>query len=231
MKRLGIIGGIGPESTIEYYRAIVALWQKRVPDGSYPPVVINSVDLKKLYDMTDNKQYEQAAEYLTHEVGRLAHAGADCALLAANTPHLYFDKIARRASIPMISIVEATCDVAERMGVKKLGLFGTRFTMQARFYPDALRRRGMLLAVPNETEQDFLHHIYFAELVKGVFLLETREQLLTIADRMKRDDGIEALILGGTELPLILRPGMDADIPFLDTTQIHVDAAVERMLA
>lgn len=231
MKTLGIIGGIGPESTIEYYRSVVALWQQRVPDGSYPPIIINSVDLKKLHDMTENKRYDQAADYLAHEVGRLAHAGADCALLAANTPHLYFHQVARRASIPMISIVEATCDAAERMGFQKLGLFGTRFTMQAQFYPDTLHARDISLAVPNRAEQDYIHHIYFSELVKGIFRLETREELLNIAARMKREDGIEAMILGGTELPLILRPGMDEDIPFLDTMQIHVEAAVERMLA
>lgn len=117
------------------------------------------------------------------------------------------------------------------MRLRKLGLFGTRFAMQACFYPDALAERGIALAVPDTAEQDYIHERYFQELVKGVILPETRQRLLEIATRMKERDGIQGLILGGTELPLILRPGMDAEIPFLDTTQIHVEAAVGRMLS
>jgi aspartate racemase len=115
VKTLGIVGGIGPESTIEYYRAVVATWQARRRDGTYPLVVINSIDLNKLIAMIATNELSQVADYLAFEVARLASAGADCALLAANTPHLVFDDVQNRSAIKLVSIVQATCDAAERM--------------------------------------------------------------------------------------------------------------------
>jgi aspartate racemase len=170
-------------------------------------------------------------EYLIDEMQRLARAGADFGLLAANTPHVVFDELRRQSPLPLLSIVEATYEAAKDLGLKKLGLFGTRFTMQGRFYPEAFSREGIQLVVPVEDEQDYIHDKYMNELIKGIILPETRERLFTIVDRMRERDGIEGLILGGTELPLILRDDMSRGIPFLDTTQIHVKAIVAQLLA
>jgi aspartate racemase len=226
VKTIGIIGGIGPESTIEYYRLIIAAYLERIPDGSYPSMIINSIDLKKLMSMAEANARDQMAEFLGTEIQKLARAGAECGLVAANTPHMVFDEIRRQSPIPLISIVEATCAQAKAMGLKKLGLFGARFTMQARFYPDVFSREGIALAVPEEHNQAFIHHIYLNELVKGVIRPETRERLFTIADRLKEREGIQGLILGGTELSLILRDATVHDIPVLDTTRIHAKAIV-----
>jgi aspartate racemase len=226
MKTIGIIGGIGPESTIEYYRSIVAAYAERVPDGSYPPIIINSVDLKKLLDFLAANELAKMSEFLVNEIHRLARAGAECGLIAANSPHVVFDDVRRRSPIPLISIVEATCEAARVLGLRKLGLFGARFTMQGRFYPDVFSRDGIVLAVPDAHDQDYIHHIYFHELVKGTVLPETRERLLAIVDRLKERDGIQGLILGGTELSLILRDPIVGDIPVLDTTKIHAMAIV-----
>ncbi len=230
MKTVGIIGGIGPESTIDYYRAIIATYREQKPDGSYPSIIINSIDLKKIVDLITANELAKVTEYLVAELQKLARAGADCALLAANTPHIVFEEIRLQSPIPLVSIVQATCDAAKALGLKRIGLFGTRFTMQGRFYPDVFSKAGITLVVPEPDEQTYIHDKYMNELLKGIILPETRERLLTIVDRLKEREGIQGLILGGTELPLILRDVNDRGIPFLDTTQIHVKALVASML-
>lgn len=230
MKTLGIIGGIGPESTMDYYRQIIAAYREQKQDGSYPPIIINSIDLNKVRDLVTANVLTDLTAHLVAEVRRLARAGADFGLLAANTPHIVFDDLRRRSPIPLISIVEATCDAAKALGLKKLGLLGTRFTMQGRFFSDVFARAGITLTVPAADEQDYVHDKYMDELVNGIFLPETREGLLDIIGRLRKRERIDGVILGGTELPLILRDVSGQDIPFLDTTQIHVRAAVAQML-
>jgi aspartate racemase len=230
MKTLGIIGGIGPESTIDYYRHIIAAYRSQKADGSYPPLIINSIDAKKMVDLITAHALSDVTQYLATELHRLSRARVDFGLVAANTPHVVFDDLQRQSPIPLLSIVECTCRFAKALGLKKVGLFGTRFTMQGRFYPDVFTREGITLAVPAPQDQDYIHDKYMGELFKGIFLPETREGLLAIVDRMKTS-GIEGLILGGTELPLILRDDGGRGIPFLDTTKIHAEAAVAEMLA
>lgn len=230
MKSLGIIGGIGPESTIEYYRSIITSYRAQKQDGSYPSIIINSIDLKKILDLIEEDELAKVTEYLVREVQKLAHAGANFGLLAAGTPHIVFDDVQGRSPIPLISIVEAACDAAYGMGLKKVGLFATRFTMQGHFYSDVFSKKRISLVVPNEHEQDYIHDKYFGELVKGIVLPETRKRLLTIIDHLKEREAIQGLILGGTELSLILQDGMTEAIPLLDTTQIHAQAAVRELL-
>jgi aspartate racemase len=229
MKTLGIIGGIGPESTIEYYRRLHALYRHRVPDGSAPSIIINSIDNKKLLDLAGT-DLSELARYLTAEVERLARAGATFGLLAANTPHLVFDSVAQHSTIPLISIVSATCAEAKTRGLRRLGLLGTRFTMQSSFYRDALADRQIELLVPNEEEQVWVHDKYMQELLKGIILPETRERLLGIIKALKDRSQIGGVILGGTELSLILREETVFGLPVLDTTQIHVEAAVAQLI-
>ncbi|HTD24320.1 MAG TPA: amino acid racemase [Terriglobales bacterium] len=230
MKTLGIIGGIGPESTIEYYRFIIASYREKKKDGSYPSIIINSINLQKAVDLITAGEFVQVAEYIVAELHKLAKAGADFGLLAANTAHIVFDEVQRQSPIPLISIAQATCDAAKLRGLKKLGLLGTRFTMQGRFYPEIFSREGIVLVTPDEGEQAYIHEKYMGELVNGIFLPETRERLLAIVNALQKREGIEGLILGGTELPLILRDAT-AGIPFLDTTKIHVESAVAQLLS
>ena len=231
MKIIGMIGGIGPESTIDYYRRLLEGTQKRSPGGPSPAIIINSIDLQKGLALLGSNQLTELTEYIVPEVMRLHGAGAEFGFLAANSPHIVFNDIARRSPIPLVSIVEATCAEARARGFKKLGLFGTRFTMHGRFYPDVFTHEGVGLTVPTAAEQDYIHDKYINELIPGKFLPETRDGLLAIAARMKKDDGIQALVLGGTELPLILTDSSLLGIPFLDTTQIHVNAILERAMA
>ena len=230
MKRLGIVGGIAPESTIEYYRIIVAAWRARVTDGSYPPLFINSIDMNRMRRLLEANELGEMAAYLLGELQRLADAGADFALLASNTPHIIFDELAGRSPLPLISIIGTALDAAHALGLKRVGLLGTRFTMQGGAYKRVFARGGVEVVTPGEADQEFVHERYMNELIEGVFLDETREGLLAVIDRLKERDGIEGLVLGGTELPLILRDPAGRGIPFLDTTRIHAERAVEEML-
>lgn len=230
MKRLGIIGGTGPESTIEYYARLSSGYRARKADGHAPAIIINSVDNKNLVDWFTANQLDKVTDYLEIEIQRLADAGADFALIAANTPHLVFDELRRRVKIPLLSIVQATCDAAAKAGLRRLALFGTRFTMQANLFPDLFAARGMTIVVPNTEEQAFIHEKYMGELFVGTIRDETRTALIKIVEVMREGDRIDGLILGGTELSLILREPTAAGLPVLDTTQIHVDAAIDRML-
>jgi aspartate racemase len=227
MKTLGMIGGLGPESTVDYYKTIIALYRERKPDGNYPEFIINSVNLKVGLDFMAVNDLDGVTDYLVAEIEKLARAGADFGIIAANTPHIVFADVQSRSPIPLISIVEATSAAAKARKMKRLGLLGTRYTMQAEFYPKVFLREGMELVVPELEDQDYIHDKYFKELVIGKFLPETRAGLLAIVDRMK--NRVDGVILAGTEIPLILRKPVHNGIPFLDTTKIHAAAAVERM--
>ena len=241
MKTLGIIGGLGPEATIEYYHTIIALYRERKPDGSYPQFFINSVDLSKGVALISANDRAGVTKFLLEEIQKLAKAGADFGLIAANTPHIVFDDVEKGSPIPLLSIVQCACAAAQSRGMKKVGLFGTRFTMQEKFYPAVFSKAGIELVVPDPNDQDYLHDKYMNELVPGIFLPETREKLLAIVDRLKakidppsQSDGaagIDGVLLAGTELPLILRDPAHNGIPLLDTMKIHVEAAVAEMLS
>ena len=230
MKTAGMIGGLGPESTIDYYRAIISRYRERNPTGGYPLLLINSLDVAHGIKLVDSGRLSELADYLTAGVERLAHAGATFGFISANTPHIVFHEVQRRSAIPLLSIVRAACERAKSLGLKSVGLFGTRFTVQAAFYPEEFRRAGIAVVRPKESEQDFIHEKYLNELLNGAFLPETRAELLRIARRMKVEEGTDAVILAGTELPLLLRGHESEEIEFLDTTEIHVEAVVDELL-
>ncbi|HLW34960.1 MAG TPA: amino acid racemase [Chthoniobacterales bacterium] len=231
MKTLGVIGGVGPESTVDYYKNIIAMYRERKPDGHYPQFVINSIDLQKGIDFLEADDLAGMTEFLLAEIEKLSPAGAQFGIIAANTPHIVFDQVAARSPIRFISIVEAACEYAKARGLNRLALFGTRYTMQGDFYQKVFRREGIELVTPEPTDQDYIHEKYFAELVPGIFLPETRAKLLAIVDRMKSEREIEGVLLAGTELALILREESHNGTALLDTGKIHCQAAVNEMLA
>jgi aspartate racemase len=230
MKTLGMIGGVGPESTADYYKNIIAMYRERKPDGHYPQFVINSIDLQKGIDFLEADDLAGMADFLLDEIKKLPPAGAEFGIIAANTPHIVFDQVAARSPIPFISIVEATCEYAKARGMQRLALFGTRYTMTGDFYQQVFAREGIELVVPAPKDQDYIHEKYFAELVPGIFLPQTREKLLAIIDRMKAKIDIEGVTLAGTELALILRGESHNGVALLDTGKIHCQAAVNEML-
>jgi aspartate racemase len=228
-KLIGIIGGIGPESTIDYYRLFVSIYREHRPDA-YPPVLINSIDLARALKLVTSGDLAGLAAYMLEEIHRLARAGASHALLSSNTPHIVFDEIDAASPIPLISIVETACRAAVERRLKRAGLFGTRFTMQGGFYQKVFAREGIEVLIPGSADQEFIHATYLSELVNGIVRTETRERYIAIARRMKAEQGIDALILGGTELPLLLRGAIDIGVTLLDTARLHVERAVAELL-
>ena len=225
---IGIIGGISPESTVEYYQLLLSAYRQK--SGRAPLIIINSIDIDNIAGLFDAGDLPGVTRYLCEEVKRLERAGATCGLIAANTPHLVFDDVQRNTSVPLISIVKATCDEVKARGLRRVALMGTRFTMQSDLYPKALAGAGIATVVPSQEERDYIHEKYMGELIRGTFLSETRERLCEIVGRMKREEGIEAVILGGTELPLIFRADEVDGVPLLDTGRIHVNAVVKYCL-
>ena len=225
MKKIGIVGGIGPESTLDYYRGIINAFRGRIGGMNYPDIIIYSADLTELLLILEVNDRNKLVEWLLSRIEALHRADAEFAVIASNTPHMVFAEVAERSPLPLISIVEATCLKAETLGLRRPGLMGTKFTMQADFFLKPFHEHGMTVVVPSTQEQQFIHEKLFSEIELGIIKEETREALLSIVKQMIERDGIDSLILGCTELPLIL-PGEAHGIKLLNTTAIHVESIV-----
>ena len=229
MKPIGIIGGLGPESTVDYYKEIIAEFNAKYDEMAYPEVIIYSVNIDEFMKFVETKNWSGLSEWLLEKISSIHRAGAQFAVIASNTPHIVFDEIKSKSPIPLLSIVEETCNKAQEMDLKNVGLMGTKLTMEADFYKKPFISKGMSVVVPSEKEQRFIHHKLFSEIELGIFKDSTREELLAIAKRMVDEEGIDALILGCTELPLILTQSK-YDIPFLNTTAIHCESIIKYCL-
>ena len=227
MASVGIVGGLGPESTIDYYRRILAAWQRHDPSTA-PSIVIDSLDVQVALRLVDRDR-PALIDYLAASVQRLARAGADFVAMTANTPHIVFDDLAARSPVPLLSIVEVCAEAARRRGLHRLGLLGTRFTMDGAFYPEVCARYGIVAVPPPDTDRTLVHQRYIGQLLKGEFRDETRREFVALVERLRDAAGVEGVILGGTELPLLLPGPTIAGLPALDTTALHVDAIVERL--
>lgn len=227
MTTLGLVGGLGPESTIDYYRRILEAWEREKP-GTAPSIVIDSLDVRLGLRLVETDR-PALIEYLLASLRRLAGAGVGFAAMTANTPHIVFDDLAARSPVPLLSIVEVCAEEARGRGLGRLALLGTRFTMEAPFYPEVCARHGIAVVVPDDTDRAWVHEKYVEELLRGQFLDDTRRQFLSLVSRLRVDQGVEGVILGGTELPLLLPAPVIADIPALDTTALHVAAIVKRL--
>lgn len=223
----GLVGGLGPESTVDYYRLILALWKVRHP-SSLPRLVIDSLDVNVGIRLVQNDR-PGLVQYLLDSIRRLERAGCDFAAMAANTPHIVFDELAAESPIPLLSIVEACADAIEARRFRRVGLLGTGFTMAAGFYSTMLDRRGIDVQVPTEPRRSWLHDRYLGELLNGVFTDETRAGVTRIVEHWAEQGSVDAVVLAGTELPLLIRSETLAGLPLLDTTDIHVRAIVTRL--
>ena len=229
MKRIGILGGLGPESTYDYYRGIIRTVREDHPGQAYPEIIIYSTDLNGFMRLMDSGDLSAVTALLAEKIAVLASAGADFAAIASNTPHVVFDDARKRSPIPLISIVEETCREAHGMGMKKIGLLGTVFTMEQDFYIRPFAEKGIKVVVPEKADRMLIHERLFSEIELGIIKDSTRHELLGIVKRMIEGHGIDSVILGCTELPLIL----DRDefgIAFLHTSAIHIKSIVRYAL-
>jgi aspartate racemase len=227
MTTVGIVGGLGPESTIDYYRRILEAWHREDPSTS-PSIVIDSLDVQLALRLVERDR-PALVEYLLASVRRLARAGADFAVMTANTPHIVFDGIAVQSPVALISIVDECAREAGRRGLRRLALLGTRFTMDAAFYPEVFARHGIAVVPPEDADRTWIHERYIGELLRGEFREQTRQEIVSLVARLRAEERIDGVILGGTELPLLLSAPVIAGVPALDTTALHVAAIVGRL--
>ena len=225
MKRVGIIGGLGPVSTLDYYSGIIDGFRAKANDGNYPEIVINSVNMADVLSYVTNKKWDSLEKLLLGAIRDLANAGAEFAAIASNTPHIVFDKVQQESALPLISIVDATCAYVQQKGCKKVVVIGTRFTMSSGLYSNAFEKYGITAIVPSESEQLAIHDIIFPKLEDGIVVPEDKEKMLAIAEGLLINNNADGLVLGCTELPLMIKDG-DLDTLIFNTTQIHIESIV-----
>ncbi|MGV7928184.1 MAG: aspartate/glutamate racemase family protein [Spirochaetota bacterium] len=230
MKTPGIIGGVGPESTLDYYRSIISLYREHFDPDGYPEIVVLSIDMTRMLTMIEAADMSGLIGYLLDGFARLQAAGADFGAIASNTPHVVFAELRERSTLPLISIVEVTIERAVSAGIGCVALLGTAFTMRNDFYRKAFEREGIELHVPTTDEQNYIHRRIFEELEFGVVKSETRAGFDAIIDRMRRDHGVEGVVLGCTELPLLYAdPTGPGGLPLFNTARIHIEKIVDAM--
>lgn len=229
MKKLGLIGGIGPESTVPYYRNIVYGVQSKVGNEFFPNMTIESLNVFDILRMCGNEEYDELIDYLMVAVNNLKASGADFIAMSGNTPHIVFDELQKRTSIPLISIVEATCDEVIRLGFRKVGLLGTIFTMDGIFFKKPFMDNQIEVITPSEEEKIFINQKISHELELGIVKEETKAAFIRIVKRMKEEDGIQAIVLGCTELPLLFKD-YETPVVCLDTMEIHVKSLIKMIV-
>lgn len=226
MRKLGLVGGMGPESTIPYYHDIVYGVQEKIGKEYFPNLTIESVNVFDVLRLCGEQKYDELTDYLMAAIENLINSGADFAALSANTPHIVFDRLQEKSTIPLISIIETTCDEAIRLNKKKIGLLGTIFTMTGDFFKTPFIENNIEIIVPTKDEMTFINNKISSELELGIVKEDTLVSFQKIIERMKNENGIEAVVLGCTELPLILNDEV-SPVPCLDTMKIHIQALID----
>lgn len=226
--RCGIVGGMGPESTLDYYKLMVEHYRDG-QDSGYPELTIDIVDLEPILRFLEAGNRTALADYVVGSIDRLVRAGCTFAALTSNTSHVVFPDVAARSPIPLVSIVEAAADHASELGLRRPALLATSFTVKAGFYQEVFGRRGLTILTPSADEQGYLHQKYMDELVHGIVRDDTRAAFVRMANRLSAEEKADGLILGGTEIPLLLRGAQGINVPIIDTTIVHVRRLVQMM--
>ena len=223
-KKIGILGGMSPESTIAYYEHITRRYTERFGDYGYPEIIIYSVSFQPYVDWPQQERWDLVAQGLSEAARRLEVAGADFIVIATNTMHLVFEDVQACVQVPMLGLLDAVGEVMLAGGMKKVGLLGTQYTMEKGFYQDALERRGITVLVPDVKDRQYVNTVIYNELVAGQIRDESRAGLLAVIRRLA-ERGAQGVILGCTEIPMLVTEA-DAAMPLFDTTAIHAEAAL-----
>jgi aspartate racemase len=228
MHKVGIIGGIGPSSTLDYYTGIIEGYRAIKQDNQYPELVINSINMTKMLGFLEQEDWDGLVSALLTAVNQLQSAGATFAAIASNTPHIVYSRLKEVSPIPLISIVEATCDYAKSIGCKKVVILGTKFTMSNGLYTNIFPSYDMKAYVPDTAGIDAIHSIIFPNLENGIVNPDDKKKMLLIASKLIKEHNADGLVLGCTELPLMIQED-DLPIKVLNTTKIHIAAILKYM--
>ncbi len=221
MKRIGLVGGTSPESTLYYYRKYLEISRERFEPYTYPELVVYSINFKDF--LHNPRGWEGRKEILISAAKALERAGAEIIALTANTPHIVFPDVQKAINTPMVSIIDALIEEMRKRGVKKVLLLGTKTTMTADFYRRALEGAGFEVVTPEEREMNELDRIIKEELMFENFA--SRDWILSLINRYV-SEGVDGVILGCTELPLVVKPG-DVDAEVFNTVEIHMRKLIE----
>jgi aspartate racemase len=226
-KRIGILGGMSPESTVAYYEYITRTYTERHGDYGYPEVLIYSVSFQPYVDWPNEGRWDLVAQGLAEAARRLVAAGADLLLIATNTMHIVFDQVQASVDVPMISLLDAVAQAILARDIQTVGLLGTRFTMEQPFYRQALSEHGIEVLVPEPEHRAYVNRVIYDELVAGQIRTESRAGFLEVIGRLAAR-GAQGVILGCTEIPLLVHQAdVDQyDVQLFDTTTIHAEAAL-----
>ncbi len=227
-KKIGILGGMSPESTVEYYQYITRTYTERFGDYGYPEIIIYSVSFQPYVDWPNQDRWDLVTQGLSEAALKLEAAGADFIVIATNTMHLVFDQVQASVTVPMLSLLDAVGDAVLARGIETVGLLGTKFTMEKAFYQDALARKGITVLVPDAQDRTYVNAVIYDELVAGQIRDESRAGYVAIIDKLA-ERGAEGVILGCTEIPLLVSEE-DAGMPLFDTAVIHAEAALNYAL-
>lgn len=219
MKKLGLVGGIGPESSVIYYREILRAVRERM--GSFPNLTIESLSCFDVFDFCAKDDLAGLVAYVGRGIKNLVVAGADFVALCGNTPNIVFDELQANSPVPIVSAVACSADYAFKNGLRKLILLGTKATMKADFFQKIFTPKGLQIFTPSDAEIELIAYKIESEIELGIVKKETRAEILNIVNRLKIAHGVDGVILGCTELPILFE-GHKFDISCLDTMRIHI---------
>jgi aspartate racemase len=223
-KRIGILGGMSPESTVEYYQYITRTYTQRFGDYRYPDIIIYSVSFQPYVDWPNAGRWDLVAQGLSQAAQQLEAAGADFIVIATNTMHLVLDQVRANLHIPVLNLLDVVAEAILARGIKTVGLLGTRFTMEKNLYQDALARKGITVLIPDANDREVVNRVIYDELVAGQVRAESRAGYVEIIKKLAAR-GAQGVILGCTEIPLLVCEA-DAGLPLFDTTLLHAEAAL-----
>ena len=226
MKTIGLLGGMSWESSAEYYRIINQTVKERLGGLHSAQCVLYSVDFADIELMQREARWNDATEFMIDAARRLEKAGADCVIICTNTMHKMADDIKAAITIPLLHIADAAAEAILSMGLTRVALLGTKFTMEQDFYKGRLRENdGLEVMIPGEDDREIIHNVIYHELCLGKIRKLSRGQVIRIIERLVHH-GAEGVVLGCTELPMLIKQ-QDCSVPLFDTTEIHAKAAVE----
>lgn len=226
MKKIGLVGGTGPESTLMYYKELNTKIDRLTGGNAMPDIVIESVNFRKAWEYVSSGNYEELAAYLSEKVNSLKLAGAEIISLTAGTMHIVFDDIEKKTNVSLISIPKAVCDEALNKKYKKVGLLGTIFTMEQNYMKKDFVEAGIEIAVPCKEDRELVAKRILEELELGIVKETTLQEFNDIINKMQNDYGVEAVILGCTELPLLLN-NENCVLPCMDSVEIHIKKLID----